>query len=76
MAIENQDAVNFVKRWEGKGDEKQHCQQFWTDLLTNVMHNRVTNETVKFKYQVQRGHQSYIDVYLPQSKVRSVCLTA
>lgn len=53
MAIENQDAVNFVKRWEGKGDEKQHCQQFWTDLLTNVMHNRVTNEIVKFEYQVQ-----------------------
>src|SRR5574344_89029 len=69
MAVKNQDAVAFVEQWHGKGDEKQHCQQFWTDLLSNVLHNKVTNETVKFEYQVQLGHQSYIDVYLPESRV-------
>lgn len=69
MAVKNQDAVAFVEQWQGKGDEKQHCQQFWTDLLSNVLHNKVTNETVKFEYQVQLGHQSYIDVYLPESRV-------
>lgn len=69
MPVKNQDAVAFVEQWKGKGDEKQHCQQFWTDLLSNVLHNNVTNETVKFEYQVQLGHQSYIDVYLPESRV-------
>ena len=69
MPVKNQDAVAFVEQWKGKGDEKQHCQQFWTDLLSNVLHNNVTNETVKFEFQVQLGHQSYIDVYLPESRV-------
>lgn len=35
MATKNKDAVEFVKRWIDKGDEKQHCQLFWTDLLSN-----------------------------------------
>lgn len=69
MAIKNKDAVEFVKRWIDKGDEKQHSQLFWTDLLSNVFHSTVNNETVKFEYRVQLGHQSYIDVYLPDSRV-------
>ena len=69
MAIKNKDAVEFVKRWIDKGDEKQHSQLFWTDLLSNVLHSTVNNETVKFEYRVQLGHQSYIDVYLPDSRV-------
>lgn len=69
MAIKNKDAVEFVKRWIDKGDEKQHSQLFWTDLLSNVLHSTVSNETVKFEYRVQLGHQSYIDVYLPDSRV-------
>lgn len=69
MAIKNKDAVEFVKRWIDKGDEKQHSQLFWTDLLSNVFHSTVNNETVKFENRVQLGHQSYIDVYLPDSRV-------
>lgn len=69
MATKNKDAVEFVKRWADKGDEKQHSQLFWTDLLSNVLHSTVNNETVKFEYRVQLGHQSYIDVYLPDSRV-------
>ncbi|MCI7251584.1 MAG: N-6 DNA methylase [Succinatimonas sp.] len=69
MATKNKDAVEFVKRWIDKGDEKQHSQLFWTDLLSNVLHSTVNNETVKFEYRVQLGHQSYIDVYLPDSRV-------
>ena len=69
MATKNKDAVEFVKRWIDKGDEKQYSQLFWTDLLSNVLHSTVNNETVKFEYRVQLGHQSYIDVYLPDSRV-------
>ena len=69
MATKNKDAVEFVKRWIDKGYEKQHSQLFWTDLLSNVLHSTVNNETVKFEYRVQLGHQSYIDVYLPDSRV-------
>ena len=56
MATKNKDAVEFVKRWIDKGDEKQHSQLFWTDLLSNVLHSTVNNETVKFEYRVQLGH--------------------
>jgi type I restriction-modification system DNA methylase subunit len=69
MSAINQNAVEFVNRWIDKGDEKQHSQLFWTDLLSNVLHSTVNNETVKFEYRVQLGHQSYIDVYLPDSRV-------
>ena len=69
MATKNKDAVEFVKRWIDKGDEKQHSQLFWTDLLSNVLHSSVNNESVKFEYRVQLGHKSYIDVYLPDSLV-------
>lgn len=69
MSTKNHEAFAFVEEWKGKGDEKQHCQQFWTNLLSDVLHCKVTNETVKFEYQVQLGHQSYIDVYLPESRV-------
>ena len=69
MSTKNHEAFAFVEEWKGKRDEKQHCQQFWTNLLSDVLHCKVTNETVKFEYQVQLGHQSYIDVYLPESRV-------
>lgn len=29
-------ALQFCEKWKGKGDEKQHCQKFWIDLLSNV----------------------------------------
>lgn len=28
-------AKAFVKRWTGKGDEKQHKHLFWKELLQN-----------------------------------------
>ena len=43
MATKNKDAVEFVKRWIDKGDEKQYSQLFWTDLLSNVLHSTVNN---------------------------------
>ena len=59
----------FVKNWSGKGDEKQHCQQFWTELLRDVLQVEVDNTKLFFEHRVQLNHTSFIDVYLPEQKV-------
>lgn len=59
----------FVKNWSGKGDEKQHCQQFWTELLRDVLQVEVDNTKLLFEHRVQLNHTSFIDVYLPEQKV-------
>lgn len=28
---------DFVRRWTGRGDEKQETQKFWLDLMQNVL---------------------------------------
>ena len=59
----------FVSNWKGKGDEKQHCQQFWTELLRDVLDVQVNNNNLLFEYRVKLAHTSFIDVYLPEQKV-------
>lgn len=69
MASKNVNAVKFVENWAGKGDEKQHCHQYWTELLRDVLNSDVSTENVEFEYRVQLGHTSFIDVYLPKARV-------
>lgn len=45
------EAKNFVKRWEGRGEERQDTQNFWIDLLTNVL--GVENATSKIDFEVR-----------------------
>jgi len=30
-------AQEFAEKWQGRGDEKQDAQNFWRDLLVNVL---------------------------------------
>ena len=69
MASKNVNAIKFVENWAGKGDEKQHCHQYWTELLRDVLNSDVSTENVEFEYRVQLGHTSFIDVYLPKARV-------
>lgn len=63
-------AKAFAKRWEGKGDEKQDCQRFWTDLFISVFGIENPADLLEFEVPVKvNGHQKYKDVVIPSTHV-------
>ena len=62
-------AKEFVSLWKGRGDEKQETQQFWSDLLHRVYGITDFSQRVKFEKKVPLLHTSFIDVYIPETKV-------
>ena len=62
-------AVEFVNLWKGKGNEKQETQQFWSDLLHRVFGITNFSSRVKFEKRVPLLHTSFIDVFIPETKV-------
>ena len=61
-------AARFVENWKSKGGEKQHAQQFWSDLLHQILGITDFSNRVQFEKKVPLGHESFIDVYIPESK--------
>lgn len=72
MAI-NQDrrraAQEFIKRWKNKGNEKQHSQSFWLDLLSSVYGVESPTEYITFEDTVMMDHTSFMDGYIETTKV-------
>ena len=64
-----QQAKAFTKRWENRGDEKQDTQSFWIDLLTNVFEVGNIASAIEFEKRVKLAHTSFIDAYIPDTKV-------
>lgn len=62
-------AKEFVNLWKGKGDEKQETQQFWSDLLHRVFGITNFSSRVQFEKRVPLLHTSFIDVFIPETKV-------
>lgn len=62
-------AKAFAEAWQGKGDEKQHTQQFWSDLLHRVYGITDFSQRVEFEKRVPLEHTSFIDVYIPETHV-------
>ena len=62
-------AKEFAALWKGRGDEKQETQQFWSDLLHRVYGITDFSQRVKFEKKVPLLHTSFIDVYIPETKV-------
>ena len=61
-------AKEFAAYWNGKGDEKQETQRFWIELLTKVF--GVDGSTaIQFEVPVKLSHTSFIDGYLPETRV-------
>lgn len=59
-------ARTFVTTWADRGNEKSDTQQFWLDLLENVVGMKDTTTNVLFEAKTsQRG---YIDVWIPDAK--------
>ena len=61
-------AMEFAKRWAGKGYEKGESQRFWLDLLENVYGVEKPTEFVRFEEQVQLDNTSFIDVMIPSTR--------
>ena len=76
IAEQKKAAKEFLSRWRGRGDEKQDCQSFWTDLVVNVLGVRYASESIRFEKTVDlgkdasgRSHTGFIDAYIPDTKV-------
>ena len=62
-------AKKFSKDWSGKGYEKGECQKFWLDLLCNVFGVKDFANFIRFEDQVKLDHTSFIDGFIPSTKV-------
>ena len=62
-------AKSFLTYWAGRGDEKQETQRFWLDLLRTVLGVAEPEKAISFELPVKLDHVSYIDAYLPQTRV-------
>lgn len=62
-------AKAFVKNWTGKGYEKGESQKYWLDLLCNVFGVRDFAKFIIFEDQVKLDHTSFIDGFIPSTKV-------
>ena len=73
MAVtENERRANikkFVEYWQGRGYEKGESQTFWLSLLSEVLGVERPHEFISFEDQVHLDHTSFIDAFIPSTKV-------
>lgn len=62
-------ARKFVQEWSGRGYEKGETHAFWLSLLRAVFDIQEPEKYIHFEDQVQLGHTSFIDAYIPETKV-------
>ena len=62
-------AKRFSEYWQGKGDEKQETQRFWIGLLGDVLGIESPVSYIEFEKRVELKHTSFIDAYIPATKV-------
>ena len=71
MADYNQrkSAKEFSEFWQGKGYEKGQSQAFWISLLRDVFGIEHPESFISFEDQVHLDHTSFIDGYIPSTRV-------
>ena len=62
-------AEKFAQEWQGKGNEKSQTHLFWTTLLRDVFGVEKPETIIEFERKVQLDHVSFIDAYIPETKV-------
>ena len=62
-------AKQFAKKWKGRGYEKGESQVFWLSLLRDVLGVNRPDEFIIFEEQVHLDHTSFIDGYIPSTRV-------
>ncbi len=59
----------FIETWTGHGYEKGESQTFWMQLLHDVLQVEDPFSIISFENQVKLSHTSFIDAYIPHTKV-------
>ena len=62
-------AKKFASDWKDKGYEKGMSQPFWLSLLRDVYGVEQPEQYINFEEQVHLDHTSFIDAYIPETKV-------
>ncbi len=62
-------AKHFAEYWQGKGYEKGDSQKFWLSLLSDVFGVEHAAEFIEFEDQVHLDNTSFIDGFIPSTKV-------
>ena len=62
-------AKAFAEKWQGRGYEKGETQSFWSELLQTVYGVEIPSAYMECEVQVQLENTSFIDIYLPVTKV-------
>lgn len=62
-------AKHFAEFWQGKGYEKGQSQAFWLSLLSDVFGVEHPVEFIEFEDQVHLDNTSFIDGFIPTTKV-------
>ena len=62
-------AKQFTANWTGRGDEKQETQAFWIELLRTVYGVEAPEQYIRFELPVKLSHTSFIDGYIPVTRV-------
>ncbi len=69
MADKQQAAKEFLEFWKDKGYEKGQSQPFWLSLLRDVYGIEHPERYITFEDQVHLDHTSFIDGYIPATRV-------
>ena len=62
-------AKQFAAYWATRGDEKQDTQSFWLSLLRTVYGVENPAQFIQFEVPVKLDHVSYIDGFIPATRV-------
>lgn len=68
-AQQRQAVRKFIADWAGHGDEKQDTSRFWMGLLRTVFGIEEPEKFMEFELPVKLAHTSFIDGYIPQTRV-------
>ena len=63
------DVKKFVAQWSGRGYEKGESQPFWLSFLRDVLGVSEPEKFIRFEVPVKLKHTSFIDAFLPDTKV-------
>ena len=63
------DIKKFVSQWSGRGYEKGETQPFWLSFLRDVLGVSEPENFIRFEVPVKLKHNSFIDAFLPDTKV-------
>ena len=63
------DIKKFVGQWSGRGYEKGETHSFWLGFLRDVFGVSEPEKFISFEVPVKLKHTSFIDAFLPDTKV-------